>query len=1190
PLRPGYLAPIRRSRRPLATPYQGTWIKPRRFRTRAHREPSAKDATRRRCHGARTMAGAVKRKRSDDDAPGRRCLGASRRDSPVNRDLLRHVYPVVRPLRDYVLCKLPSSSRLRRKKIASLGRRQDAGEVERSLARVLDTTLVCSSEQEPNRDDGVYQQYLSFSQRGDESHVTLSDGISASADVQSEILDFVIWQLFQRETKATSWPKHLLCDGFRKRAREGDPGGTTIPGVYSLYPNSQVAALMLAPWPHLLALLGQSGERTMIGLLLDCSIFVAIEAGLGNYYQLSGLPLSELELSNGIPPLNPDGRPAARKPSDIMLVRSRIFYAKPALTARGRVHVGFRHIHVLNRCPYVQPSLRSGELPPADQLDTMKRNEANTTKVAMYIFPRQFGLHNAFTSNVNLQETAQKFQDYALREEEIATLLQRSDKPGQDRALKMPKRLRGTARQLVERLQILHARCSYAALLRHYCPTYLDSHRKPKTSDSKREPSSGNRPGRPEPTGDGVPQAASQLPRHSRNLQFNSQPMSLASKPGPLVDSACPAPDVSAFCRAVLSKIIPNGFWGDGDTMYHNKTTFLHKVDHFINLRQFESMTLHEISQGLKVADVAWLRPPGQDGQRLSQTDLNKRNEIFHEFLYYIFDSLLIPLIRGNFYVTESSTHRYEVFYFRHDVWRLIAEPGMAELKKNMLEEVKLDEAQRLLDSRQLGFSQVRLLPKDNKLRPIMNLKRRQLRRAPSRVLGPSINSVLKPVHTVLAFEKDANPPKLGSSLFSPSDIYTPLKRFKATLGSGQKRLYFAKIDVHAAFDTIPQAAVVKLMSTVLGKELYTTTKHAEVQPGERALLGPNKPATKAIKRWSSTALADGRRRPLLERLEGGLGDKRKNTVFVDRATQTCHDTPALLHLLAEHVEKNLVKVGKKYYRQRVGIPQGSTLSTFLCSYFYADLEKRHLRFLDTPDCLLMRYIDDFLLITPEKSKAVRFVETMHRGVQEYGVEVNHKKTLVNFGMQIGDKAVPRVSEGSGFPYCGTRIDPQTLEISKDRERGDGMAISNSLTIQFGRSPGQNFQRKVLNSFKIQSYPMYYDTSHNSTGTVLRSLHGAFCEAARKMLAYIRCLSRPQQPSTSLITQTITKLAHVAFLLLSSKSRKMRHPCYIFEIRKGQVTSTVYAAFLEVLGRKQTGFDQVIAWLRKQNTKHYPVT
>lgn len=43
-----------------------------------------------------------------------------------------------------------------------------------------------------------------------------------------------------------------------------------------------------APWPQLLQLLGKSGEFMMINLLLDCSIFLNVEAGHGNYYQLSG--------------------------------------------------------------------------------------------------------------------------------------------------------------------------------------------------------------------------------------------------------------------------------------------------------------------------------------------------------------------------------------------------------------------------------------------------------------------------------------------------------------------------------------------------------------------------------------------------------------------------------------------------------------------------------------------------------------------------------------------------------------------------------------------------------------------------------------------------------------------------------------------------------------------------------------
>lgn len=141
----------------------------------------------------------------------------------------------------------------------------------------------------------------------------------------------------------------------------------------------------------------------------------------------------------------------------------------------------------------------------------------------------------------------------------------------------------------------------------------------------------------------------------------------------------------------------------------------------------------------------------------------------------------------------------------------------------------------------------------------------------------------------------------------------------------------------------------------------------------------------------------------------------------------------SLLCLLNDHIEKNLVKIGKKYYRQKRGIPQGSVLSSFLCNYFYADLESNHLDFLRTPDCLLMRLIDDFLLITLDKSKAVRFVETMHRGLPEYGVQVSPPKTLVNFDMRIDGQAVGKTTQPS-FPYCGTRINDQTLDITKDGE------------------------------------------------------------------------------------------------------------------------------------------------------------
>jgi telomerase reverse transcriptase len=145
---------------------------------------------------------------------------------------------------------------------------------------------------------------------------------------------------------------------------------------------------------------------------------------------------------------------------------------------------------------------------------------------------------------------------------------------------------------------------------------------------------------------------------------------------------------------------------------------------------------------------------------KTSQTDVRKRAEIFYEFLYYVFDSILIPLLRSNFYITESNTDKYRLFFFRHDIWRYIAEPAMSGLKVKMFEEVSLADANRILDSRHLGFSQVRLLPKGATVRPIMNLGKKMVKRGSKTALGQSINTILKPVHNVLQLEKVSPPPE----------------------------------------------------------------------------------------------------------------------------------------------------------------------------------------------------------------------------------------------------------------------------------------------------------------------------------------------------------------------------------------------------------------------------------------------
>lgn len=432
---------------------------------------------------------------------------------------------------------------------------------------------------------------------------------------------------------------------------------------------------------------------------------------------------------------------------------------------------------------------------------------------------------------------------------------------------------------------------------------------------------------------------------------------------------------------------------------------------------------------------------------KIAVSDMQKRKEILLEFLYYVFDSLLIPLIRSNFHVTESNLHQNRLFYFRHDVWRSLTEPAMADFKLSMYEEIKTVKAKRLLDARALGFSQIRLLPKSNGVRPITNLRRRVTKLQNGKVtLGRSINSVMAPVFNVLQFEKRKRPALVGSALFSVGDMYPKLNAFAQKVSSNtplSRSYYFAKADAKSCFDTIPQQDVVRLIKQIASEEDCRIYRHAEIKSSDTHSRGVtwNSIDTKPSRKFISTARSATDFQSFDEFVNAGLGIAKKNTIFVNSIVQTLQKREKTLDLLQDHVERNVVKIGKKFFRQKAGIPQGSVLSSLLCNYFYAELERECLGFLEGDQSILLRLIDDFLLITTNKDHAKKFLQVMHDGVEKYGVQVNPAKSLTNFDIIINGSQVPCLHEKIEFPYCGNSINIKTLEITKDRDRRKGTGI-----------------------------------------------------------------------------------------------------------------------------------------------------
>jgi telomerase reverse transcriptase len=391
----------------------------------------------------------------------------------------------------------------------------------------------------------------------------------------------------------------VLCYGYQKaplgaRQDPTDSSNSGIPGVISLHSNESARKSKCYPWTDIASLLGRSGDSILRHLLLDCEVFVHVDQGKDNLHQIGGIPISELvnnrKLSSspshvtGKAPAEgtKKGSSAPRSPGSITFVRSRILHARPSLNAQGGVRFGMKHIHVLNRYSDLTDSKQS-------------------VHIMKYIFPLQFGLHHVFASLVDRNESAQEFKDYTLREHEITylehRLIQRSGCRSPARGAQVPKRLRGAPFSMVQEIRKRHSQCSDTQLLRHYCPLRPDDSfpsSLPATTES------------PQSSGRVRSQLSSSI---STVLQLHGQENTLC-RPQAYHSSlayATSTAHVSAFSCAILHKLLPGNALGIGEDGKHNLTMLLRQIDQFVRMRRHESLSLHEVSQKLRINCVSYI-------------------------------------------------------------------------------------------------------------------------------------------------------------------------------------------------------------------------------------------------------------------------------------------------------------------------------------------------------------------------------------------------------------------------------------------------------------------------------------------------------------------------------------------------------------------------------------------------------
>ncbi|XP_015418603.1 PREDICTED: telomerase reverse transcriptase [Myotis davidii] len=624
-------------------------------------------------------------------------------------------------------------------------------------------------------------------------------------------------------------------------------------------------------------------------------------------------------------------------------------------------------------------------------------------------------------------------------------------------------------RPLFQELLRNHARCPYGALLREHCP--LPDSATPATPAAAEEAAAAV--GSPKEEDTGPPRLVQLLRQHSSPKH------------------------VYGLLRACLRRLVPARLWGSR----HNERRFLKNLKKFISLGKFAKLLSQELTWKMKVQDCAWLSQ-SPEGRYVPATEHRLREAVLAKFLCWLMGTYVVELLKSFFYVTETTFQKNQLFFFRKSIWSQLQSIGIRQhFDRVQLRELSVAEVKRYQEARPaLLTSRLRFLPKPSGLRPIVNM---------DYVVGARtfhgdkkvqhLTSKVKTLFSVLNYEREQRPGLLGASVLGMDDIYRAWRAFVLRMRAQDPvpQLYFVKVDVMGAYDALPQDRLVEVIANVLQPQehTYCLRQYAVVQRTARGRV------RKSFKRHVST-FTD--LQPYMKQFVQQLQktSSLRDAVVIEQSCSLNEDSSDLFDVFLHLVYNHTVRIGGRFYIQCQGIPQGSILSTLLCSLCYGDMESRVFPGLQQ-DGVLLRLVDDFLLVTPHLTQAKAFLRTLSRGVPEYGCKANLRKTVVNFPLEddaLGSMAPLQLPAHCLFPWCGLLLDTRTLEVFCDYSSYAQTSIRASLTFSQGSKPGRSMRRKLFAVLRLKCHSLLLDLQVSMPPAALELLL-AECGTLRPQLA-----------------------------------------------------------------------------------------
>lgn len=189
---------------------------------------------------------------------------------------------------------------------------------------------------------------------------------------------------------------------------------------------------------------------------------------------------------------------------------------------------------------------------------------------------------------------------------------------------------------------------------------------------------------------------------------------------------------------------------------------------------------------------------------------------------------------------------------------------------------------------------------------------------------------------------------------------------------------------------------------------------------------------------------------------------------------------------------------------------------------------------------LLVRIVDDFLLISTNKDTSTRFLKKLNRGVPGLGVKINSEKSQVNYPISMENTGTGKVETVRAcqdfFPWCGLLIDTRTCEVSLDHNRFSGSQATDTVVIHRAGSEGLALKKKMKDFVRPRcSQKLLFSSCINGIDMIRLNFYQTFLLCAIKTIHYMNGTGISSLKHQQFIYNSACDTIQFAFLLITSK-------------------------------------------------------